>query len=230
MEREFRTTACELRADGDGRLRGHAAVFNVEANVGGAFLEEVKPGAFSRALRENQDVRCLFNHNADLVLGRTKAGTLSLVEDSIGLAFDCTPPPTQTARDVHASITRGDISQCSFGFIVRKQTWSKATDADGVAIDRRQLEDVDLFDISAVTFPAYSQTTVSARSVWPDGAPADVRLRVRTPARLTACYVARYAPVFGATAPLRQGDADPELDRERMRARVRLALMESAVD
>jgi HK97 family phage prohead protease len=215
MEREFRTTSAELRAEGNGRLRGHAAVFDVEADLGG-FLESIKPGAFARAIRERQDVRALLNHNTDLVLGRTAAGTLTLAEDQVGLLFDCTLPDTQVARDLRTSVARGDINECSFGFIPRKQTWSRTKDADGNPIDRRELVDLDLFDVSVVTYPAYSQTSVSARSLWPDGVPSSITLRARIPKRIAgAVYVARLAPAV-----------DPSLELARLRLKAELALLD----
>jgi HK97 family phage prohead protease len=179
MKREFRIVPhAEVRAK-KGKtpgIEGYAAVFNQVSEDLGFFRETIMSGAFTDCLAAKPDVRALFNHNADLVLGRTKARTLSLEEDSKGLHFDCTPPDTQAARDLLTSIERGDVDQCSFGFYVRKQKWSEETGEDGETQLVRELHAIDLFDVSVVTFPAYPQTSVDLRSLWPDGAPADVRI------------------------------------------------------
>ncbi len=131
------------------------------------------------------DVRCLFNHNPDAVLGRTKAGTLRLSEDRTGLYFDCDLPDTQAGRDVRESVTRGDVDQCSFGFVVQGQNWREEKDGGGGTQAIRELTDVDLFDVSPVTYPAYPQTSVSARLLWPEGEPAEVRKRLSTARSVT---------------------------------------------
>ena len=148
-----------LRAEGQAtRIGGHAAVFDTPADLG-YFIETVKRGAFTKTIAED-DVRALFNHDSNLVLGRNKAGTLRLSEDSKGLAFEVDLPDTQLARDLAVSIDRGDISQCSFGFMVRGEEVRRV---DGVW--NRDLTDVQLFDVSPVTYPAYDQTDVSMRSL-----------------------------------------------------------------
>lgn len=173
MKREFRILkACEVRASDDGKtISGYAAVFNQPSEDLGWFREIVRPGAFTRCLGASPDVRCLFNHDASSILGRTKSGTLRLKEDNVGLHFDCDLPDTQAARDVRASVLRGDIDQCSFGFMVNSQTWKEEKDADGNLQTTRELTDVDVFDVSPVTYPAYPQTSVEARGLWPDGEP-----------------------------------------------------------
>lgn len=165
-----------LRASGDGkRITGYAAVFNSLSEDLGGFREMVMPGAFDRCLRGAPDVRCLFNHDPNLVLGRTRSGTLRLSADSSGLKFDCDIPDTQAGRDVRESIRRGDVDQCSFGFIVNGQNWREEDDGSGLPQSIRELTDVDLFDVSPVTYPAYPQTSVSARLLWPEGEPTEVR-------------------------------------------------------
>lgn len=143
----------------EARIVGHAAVFNQDTDIGGYFVERVAPGAFSRAIRED-DVRALFNHNPDYVLGRNKSGTLKLSEDDVGLVVDVMPPNTQFARDLMHSIERGDISQMSFGFYVKREEW----DETGPQLKRTLLE-VELFDVSPVTFPAYPTTDVALRTL-----------------------------------------------------------------
>lgn len=149
------------RAEGAApKIIGHAAVFNQLTDIGGYFREQVAPGAFSEAIGRD-DVRALFNHNPDYVLGRNKAGTLRMAEDDVGLAVEIDPPDTQLARDLMVSMERGDITQMSFGFYVRKQKWEE--DEDGVVT--RTLVDVELFDVSPVTYPAYPTTDVAVRSL-----------------------------------------------------------------
>jgi uncharacterized protein len=157
MERRTLSGAA-IRAASHGRtITGYAAVFGQRSEDLGGFTETVKPGTFARAIRTRQDVRALFNHNPESLLGRTRSGTLRLSEDSTGLEFQIDLPDTALGRDVHALIERGDISQCSFGFRTVKDSWNRSR-------TERELQDVDLLDVSPVTFPAYAQTSVSARS------------------------------------------------------------------
>lgn len=192
MKREYRFVAADLRAEEDAGkkfIAGYAAKFNRKSVDLGWFREIVKPGAFSRSLREKADVRMLINHDANMILGRTSSGTLSLREDEVGLKFRCELPDTSYARDLRESISRGDISQCSFGFVIRKWAW---TEEDDEGDTLRELMDVDLFDTSAVTFPAYPDTevgnsrTVEMRANFPDGLPEDIEAHDnRGSARLT---------------------------------------------
>lgn len=149
----------ERREKSLARIIGHASVFNREANIGGWFIESVAPGAFRRAIVED-DVRALFNHDPNFVLGRNRAGTLKLSEDDIGLAIEISPPDTQAARDLLVSIERGDVSQMSIGFRALKQEWDESGD-----LLKRKLIEAELFDISPVTFPAFVETDVAVRSL-----------------------------------------------------------------
>ncbi len=160
-------------------IAGIASVYTQEYDAG-YFIERIKPGAFSRALAESQDVRCLFNHDANNVLGRTKSGTLRLADSVEGLSYDCdTDPNTTVGRDVPAMIDRGDIDGCSFSFNVRKDTWQDEFDGSGRWVRSiRTIEDLDLFDVGPVTFPAYTDTSVKVRMLWPDGIPAEIRSHV----------------------------------------------------
>ena len=152
----------ETRDDEKQIIRGHAAVFNQLSEDLGGFREQVAPGAFTEAI-ERDDVRALFNHDANFVLGRTLSKTLRLSEDARGLAIEIDPPDTQAARDLLVSISRGDVSQMSFGFTIRPggQDWAK--DDEGRTI--RTLKKVRLFDVSPVTYPAYPQTDVALREL-----------------------------------------------------------------
>lgn len=182
--RENRTyVASEVRAAGGGSeplsIEGYAAVFNSYSQDLGGFKERIKPGAFDRTISEKQDVRCLFNHDPNVVLGRTISGTLLLAQDAKGLSYRCMLPNTQAARDLHASIQRGDISQCSFSFAVVPggQTWGEDTDNRGKFFAMRELTDVDTYDVSPVTYPAYGDTNVGARSM-SDLVPVEIRSSV----------------------------------------------------
>jgi uncharacterized protein len=151
----------ELRVDKKARkISGHAAVFDVEGD-GGWFREKIAPGAFTDSV-QTDDVRALWNHDANFVLGRNRAGTLKLHEDERGLAIEIDPPDTQFARDLLVSIERGDVSQMSFGFQTVRDSWVRST--DGNNLDVRTLEKVKLFDVSPVTFPFYPETDVAVRS------------------------------------------------------------------
>ena len=149
----------ERRADAPMKMVGHASVFNRDADIGGWFIESVSPGAFRRAIAED-DVRALFNHDPNFVLGRNRAGTLKLSEDDIGLAIEIAPPDTQFARDLAVSIERGDINQMSIGFRALKEEWDESGD-----LLKRKLLEVELFDVSPVTFPAFTQTDIGMRAL-----------------------------------------------------------------
>jgi HK97 family phage prohead protease len=179
-KREIRFLAAELRAatDGDFVLEGYAALFNNESKDLGGFRETIAPGAFTRSLRENADVKALFNHDSNLILGRSKSSTLALKEDERGLYFRAQlNKESQQHRDIYASVQRRDIDECSFAFSVPVggQRWEEKKDSDGSVYAARTLTDVDLFDVSAVTYPAYGGTSVAARSLFPDGEIMEIR-------------------------------------------------------
>ena len=168
MEREVRTfKSTEIRVDrkkGEKpKIIGHAAVFNSPTVIKGFFrdfIEEIAPGAFEESIKED-DIRGLFNHDPNLVLGRNKAGTLDLEEDKTGLRYEIDPPETSAGNDTLISIERGDISGSSFGFNVLEQTWELSEDDD--VLDKRTLVKVKLWDVSPVTFPAFDDTDVAVR-------------------------------------------------------------------
>lgn len=147
------------------RIEGYAAVFNTNAQLPG-FQERMRSGAFTRAVGEKHDVVCLFNHNPDVVLGRTTSGTLRIAQDAKGLHFACDLPNTSYARDIHTMISRGDVNGCSFAFTIPDggQEWSEARDTDGHYFVQRDISDVDLIDVSPVTHPCYKGTEVNART------------------------------------------------------------------
>jgi hypothetical protein len=143
------------------RIGGYAALYNVETVIGDWFRERIAPGAFDVAVTRD-DVRALFNHNPDLILGRTSRGTLRLVADATGLAYeidlDLEDPDAQR---VLRKVRRGDVSQSSFGFLVTAEDWPKPVEAGKLPL--RIIRAVELFDVSPVTFPAYPDTSVAAR-------------------------------------------------------------------
>ena len=98
-------------------LSGYAAVFNSEADLGD-FVEVIRHGAFAKTLVSGTNIRALWQHNGDALLGTTKGGSLQLCEDAHGLRFDLALPDTSHGRDLAVLVDRGDVSGCSFGFRV----------------------------------------------------------------------------------------------------------------
>ena len=166
MDIERRCMKVELRADtkaGVPIIRGMAAMFNSMSEDLGGFREQIAPGAFKRAV-ESSDIRALFNHDANMVLGRTTSGTLRVMETDAGLEFEVDMPDTTYARDLMTSMKRGDINQCSFGFSIGEggDTWEK----DSAGNYMRTIRSVErLYDVSPVTYPAYPETKCATRSL-----------------------------------------------------------------
>lgn len=163
---ETRANHVELRAEGDGRsFSGYASVFN-EPSLPLPFTEIVKPGAFKRSLQSRSRMMLLWNHDTSNPLASTRNGSLRMVEDSHGLLVTATLPDTTLGRDIAELVRTGVIDAMSFGFSVKRDSWS----GDG---QTRYLDDVDLYEVSLVSTPAYEQTsgTVSVRSA--DGISAD---------------------------------------------------------
>ncbi len=175
-ELEKRVTRSEVRLEERvghrPRLTGYAALFNTLSQDLGGFREKIARGAFTNSLEG--DVRALINHDSAKILGRTSAGTLSLREDSQGLAVEIEPPETSYARDLLESVRRGDITQMSFGFITRQDKWETQ---DGMQV--RTLLEVKLLDVSPVTFPAYPDTSVALRRRGGMGTGADEMMYMR---------------------------------------------------
>ena len=164
MNIERRAFPVELRVEKRGdktKIVGHAAIFNSLSVELWGFREEVAPGAFADTIKED-DIRALFNHDPNLILGRNTSGTLALTEDDKGLFYEIDPPDTQTARDLVLSIERGDISQNSFAFNVLPDGAKWREDANGTLI--RTIVRAKLYDISPVTYPAYLDTDISLRT------------------------------------------------------------------
>ncbi len=171
MERRFLSAAtCPVRLEKrDGNqdiLAGYAAVFYTPDDPGTEFQlysdckERIMPTAFDRAIREGQDVRALFNHDPNCLLGRRSAGTMKCSADKRGFLYEIVPGDTSIARDVCQHVKRGDVTGSSFSFRVVKQMF--ATEGD---MDIREVHDVDVYDAGPVVFPAYDATTAGMRSI-----------------------------------------------------------------
>ena len=216
-----RTMTCEaleIRAhdEGNGRsLVGHAAVFGRDSlPIFGLFVERIAPGAFKRAIDEKQDVRALVNHEPGKVLGRTAAGTLTLAEDETGLRFDVPDlPDTTYASDLAENMKRGDVTQASFGFRVVAEEWVRGGAGE---MDLRILKDVDLYDVSPVTYPAYPDTDAGMRCADEDAEEAKAAHAAWVATRSQgdgpgAAAEATGTPATGlATAKARQRQAEAE--------------------
>lgn len=154
----------EVRASGEGRkLNGYAAVFGSEATIWGLWREEVAPGAYSKTIQEN-DIRALWNHDTNIVLGRNKAGTLQLVEDEKGLRVEIDPPDNEWGRPVVDAVQRGDVTGMSIAFRVVKEDWWHLPEGSK-ELPKRTIKEAKLYEVSPVTFPAFEKTSISARSV-----------------------------------------------------------------
>ena len=148
----------EVRSENEGRtIVGYAAVFDSPSEYMG-FTEFVKRGAFSKTLNDGADVRLLIDHEG-VPLARSKSGTLALEEDERGLRVEAElDPMNPDAARIISAMKRGDLSQMSFAFRTVKDSWN----ADRSV---RELREVQLFDVSVVTFPAYEQTVAELRRI-----------------------------------------------------------------
>ena len=172
MERRDTIGAAPVKVEtreegGQATVTGYAAVYHREDDPGTEYrlwegaVERISRSAFDRALAEKDDARALFNHDSNFVLGRAASGTLRLSSDDTGLRYDIDLPDTQAARDVAASIQRGDITGSSFAFEVEKASWEEREGGPDV----RNIDSVRLFDVGPVTYPAYESSTTGMRSV-----------------------------------------------------------------
>jgi uncharacterized protein len=167
----------ELRA-GKGQpaeLHGYASVFNQEATIqdlwGDAWIESVAPGAFARTIGQ-ADIRALFNHDPNIILGRNRAGTLDLVEDGTGLRSIIQPPDSSWGASVLESVKRGDVSGMSIAFQVVQEKWKRGENKGDLS--HRTITEAALLDVSVVTYPAFEQTSVQARGMGFEGGALDV--------------------------------------------------------
>ena len=153
-------TTLEMRESEDGNVfTGYAAVFDSPSEPM-PFIEYVRKGAFTKTLKDGADVRLLIDHEG-VPLARTKSGTLTLEEDDRGLRVEASlDPMNPDAQRVISAMRRGDLSQMSFAFRTIKDAFS----ADGMV---RELREVQLFDVSVVTYPAYEDTIAELRRSQP---------------------------------------------------------------
>lgn len=161
-EPEIRSLAQPVEAreaDGKRMAAGYAAVFNSETNIGGYFREVIAPGAFSESIAEG-NVRAYFDHDTGRVLGRQSAGTLRLSEDERGLAVEIDLPNTSDGRDVTELLDRGDVDGMSFAFRVRHEEWDETVDPP-----LRTIHSLELREVSIVSEPQYSDTSIALRSL-----------------------------------------------------------------
>lgn len=164
----------QLRSEGGKpKITGYSAVFYNANDPGTEYelarygnyrvVERLMAGCFDRAVKED-DVRALFNHSADNVLGRSTSGTLRLSVDKTGLRYEIDPPDTQMARDLMEVLKRGDVSGSSFSFEYRSKSVVQQTGVDGSETDIIEVRETALYDVGPVTFPAYTSTTSGVRS------------------------------------------------------------------
>ncbi|MHB8410517.1 MAG: HK97 family phage prohead protease [Candidatus Acidiferrales bacterium] len=205
LERRFANAHIEFRntsdADSPGTITGYAVRWGTISHDIGGFRERVASGAFDGTLRSDADVRALFNHSPDMVLGRRRNKTLALRNDSLGLKMACILPNTSLGRDLAQLVKRGDISKMSFAFQCTDEDWADETDPQdpSAKIPVRTIRTAKLFDVSAVTAPAYEATSLQMSSVadgtsplygissmpsgamrqfFPEGVPVEVRAHV----------------------------------------------------
>jgi hypothetical protein len=168
QERRTFTGTVHTRSEGEGmpkEIGGIAAVINSATDLG-YFEEVILPGAFDNALSKDYDIRCLFNHEAELILGRTKANTCKVFVNADGnLEYTWVPDyENPTHMSVVRSIMRGDITQSSFAFTIKEQMWSESEKYGSMG--KRTIKVIeDLYDVSPVTYPAYADTEADARSI-----------------------------------------------------------------
>lgn len=159
--RQVRSIASDFKTRETGeelRIEGYFAVFNSNYEISDNMSESVAKGAFANTL--GNDVRALIDHETMYVLGRTQAGTLELREDNYGLWGSIHINPNDgDAMNLYARIQRGDVNQCSFGFDIL----SEDTDIREDGSVHWTIKEVKLYEISVVTFPAYTETSVQAR-------------------------------------------------------------------
>ncbi|UUS30836.1 MULTISPECIES: HK97 family phage prohead protease [Streptomyces] len=169
------TAGLQVRA-GEGAtpgFAGHAAVFNSRTAIGNpltwGFYEEIAVGAFTKTIAEG-DARMLVDHDTRMVVSRVSAGTLRLAQDQVGLAVDADlDPELSYVRDLVTNLRNGNITGMSFGFRVIKDDWEpveiETVDGDTAEAELRIIREVQLYEVSAVTFPAYEDTDAGLRSV-----------------------------------------------------------------
>lgn len=166
-----------IRADAASEDRqqfaGHAAVFNSRTAIGNpltwGFYEQVNAGAFAKTLKEG-DARFLVDHDSSKLVARVSAGDLRLSEDDLGLVVDSDlDTEVSYVRDLIRNVDKRRITGMSFGFQVVKDDWAteevETNDGNSAEVEIRTIQEVKLFEVSAVTFPAYEETDAALRAL-----------------------------------------------------------------
>jgi HK97 family phage prohead protease len=188
VNHERRYLNAEIRSesiDGARYVSGYACRWNQLSEDLGGFRERLAPNCFAESLRTG-DCRMLLDHDSGRLIGRASAGTLSVAEDGQGLLFRCALPNTSAGRDCYESVKRRDLTGMSFGFVCQRAEWTNEPDPDDPDSDEiyciRTVVAATLIEISAVTWPAYSQSTVDASertaALFPSGIPAEIRSHI----------------------------------------------------
>jgi HK97 family phage prohead protease len=171
IERRTVPGSVEARDLGDGKwqIAGYGFVYNSWSVDLGGFKERIAPGAADDVLASNPDIRGLVNHNPDLILGRTVAGTMVVTSDTHGGAYVIDAPATSYAADLRVSLDRRDINQSSFAFRVERggATWEDDPE-DEYGLLRTITKFSGLYDMSPVTYPAYEATSSGVASSVPN--------------------------------------------------------------
>lgn len=160
-KREYKTkfnVTRQQQDDNELTIEGYFALYESETELFDNVYEIITKGAFDNTL--GNDIRALWNHNTQYVLGRNKSGTLELKADDKGLFGTVKLPATQYAKDLYTLIERGDVDQASFGFNILDEDLEELADGGY----RWRLKQVDLHEISVVTFPQYENTSVNIRA------------------------------------------------------------------
>ena len=162
-ERRTECSQFEIRSNEDKTLTafGYGAVFDTLSQNLGGFVEKIDSRAFNKSLGDGEDVRALFNHDPNMLLGRVGAGTLRMVADSHGLLYEVDLPDTPTGVEVAKLLERGDLAGSSFGFRAISDSWGETE--DGYPL--RTLENLSMRDVGPVTFPAYTDSDAALRSL-----------------------------------------------------------------
>lgn len=170
-DRQLRSVMTQFETredDGTPQISGYFAVFNSNYEIYPGMSESIAPGAFSKTL--GGDIRALTNHDTTLVLGRNTAGTLELREDSHGLWADVRINPNDSdAMNTYERVKRGDVDQCSIGFNILDEETEFRDDGSV----HWTIREVELFEVSVCTFPAYKETNISAREAQRDAMSRD---------------------------------------------------------
>jgi HK97 family phage prohead protease len=173
----------ELRKakSGSRTLRGYAAKFNSRSlpipGNGGVYVEQLAPGCFAACLSTDTEIRALIDHDHTRILARRSTGSLRISEDSIGLAVEFDLPATSYADDLLACVEADLIAGMSFGMYIQEDRWQKVS-IDGQDWAERTVTRADVFEVTATSMPCYEATTLSTRSYFPDGLPAEVEMQI----------------------------------------------------